>query len=60
MGIDKGGVTLELFVKNLTNDRNWMTVCRSPNLSVAGFTQQFVLVMAQEERAVGARLRYAF
>ncbi len=63
MGFEKGGMSLELFVKNLANDRSWVSVSRVANIALSplvNFSQQGVLVTAQEERSVGARLRYAF
>lgn len=63
LGFDKGAVGLEFFIKNLTNDRSWTTVSRNVDLSASpltSFSRQGALVSVQEERAIGARLRYSF
>jgi len=63
LGFERGGVSLELFVKNIANDRSWVSASRTVNLGLTpllNFSQQALLVTAQDERAIGARLRYSF
>lgn len=63
VGFEKGNVALEFFVRNLANDRSWVTIGRTVNLSLTpltSFSQQGLIATAQEERAIGARLRYTF
>jgi iron complex outermembrane receptor protein len=63
LGIEKGNTSLEFFVRNLTNDRGWVTVGRTVNLSLTpltNFSQQGLIATAQDERTVGVRLRYGF
>ncbi|MCE4552879.1 TonB-dependent receptor [Roseateles cellulosilyticus] len=62
-GFEKGNTSLELFVRNLTNDRGWVSVGRTADLSIVplvNFSQQALIATVQEERAFGVRLRYGF
>jgi iron complex outermembrane receptor protein len=62
-GFEKGDVSLDLFVKNLANDRSWTTVSRVPNLGLSpltSFSNQGLTAIAQEERTIGFRAGYSF
>ena len=64
LGFEKGDqTTLELFVKNVANDRSWTTVARQNNLGVTPLTsyaRMGVVVTPQEERSFGVRLHHGF
>ena len=63
LGFEKGGTTVELFVKNIADDRSWTTASRVPNLGLTpqtSFSLQGLTAIAQEERSIGVRLHYAF
>jgi len=63
LGLEKGDLSLDLFVKNLTNNRGWTTVSRVPNLGLSplvSFSNQGLTAIAQDERAFGVRVGYTF
>lgn len=63
LGFEKGDVSLELFAKNVTNNRGWTTVSRTPNLGLVplvNFSLQGLTAMAQDERTFGLRMSYGF
>lgn len=63
LGFEKAEQSIELFVKNVANDRSWTSVARVPNLGVTPLTSyalQGVMVTPQEGRTFGVRMRYAF
>jgi len=62
-GSDNGGVSFDVFVKNLANNRGWTTVSRVNNLGITPLTSyanQGLTAMAQEARTFGVRASYAF
>jgi iron complex outermembrane recepter protein len=63
LGFEKGDTSLEFFVRNLTNDRGWVTVGRTVNLGLSpltSFSQQGLIATVQDERTFGVRMRYNF
>ncbi|MFG6441549.1 TonB-dependent receptor [Roseateles sp. LKC17W] len=63
LGFEKSDVSLEFFVRNLTNNRGWTTVSRTPNLGIVplvSFSLQGLTATAQEERSLGVRMSYSF
>jgi iron complex outermembrane receptor protein len=63
VGFDKKDVSLEVFVKNLFDDRGWTTVSRVNNLGISpltSFSNQGLTAIAQEARTYGVRLSYSF
>jgi iron complex outermembrane recepter protein len=62
-GAEKGPVSLELFVKNLFDDKHWDYAYRVSDLSLSpltSFSNQGLVVQAPDRREVGVRVRYAF
>ena len=62
-GVDRGDLTLELFVTNLFDDNHWDSVSRINNLAFVpalSFSQQGVLAQAPDRREIGLRVHYAF
>jgi iron complex outermembrane receptor protein len=65
LGVTRGNLTLELWVKNLFNDQNWDWASRVPELQDAnalasGYTINGVLVQAPDKRDAGIRMKYTF
>ena len=63
LGFEKDGLSFDVFVKNVTNDRSWVSVARVPNMGMTpqrNFSSQGLTAIAQEERAIGVRVGYAF
>jgi iron complex outermembrane receptor protein len=65
IGVTKGNLTLELWAKNLFDDKNWDFASRVPELSNAadlasGYTINGVIVQAPDRRDVGIRMKYKF
>ena len=63
VGFEKAGASIEFFVRNLADDQNWTSITRSPNLGVTpltSFSNMGLIATAQDARAYGLRLRYAF
>ena len=63
VGGDKGPLSLELFAKNLFNDRHWDYAMRTADLSpspLTSFSGLGVLAQAPDKRELGVRLRYEF
>ena len=62
-GVEKKNMTLELFVKNLFDDRHWTFAARSSDLTLSPLTatnQGGVIAGAPEPRAVGIRTSFKF
>ncbi len=63
-GVSQGPLNLELYVKNLTDDKNWDWASRVPSLVTLAdnldFNNMGVLVQAPDRRDVGLRLNYKF
>jgi iron complex outermembrane recepter protein len=62
-GFEGKDVLVELFVKNVFDNRGWQSIARLPNLSITPLTnynQQGMQVTVQESRTFGARLRFGF
>ncbi|MFG6415039.1 TonB-dependent receptor [Roseateles sp. DC23W] len=62
-GFEKGNTSVEVFVRNLTDDRGWVSVGRTVDLGITplvNFSQQALIATVQEARNVGVRLRYGF
>jgi outer membrane protein OmpA-like peptidoglycan-associated protein len=67
IGVQEGDLTLELYVINLTNDKNWDWASRVPELEnaadlfVGGYEEfQGVLVGAPDKRDFGFKVHYKF
>ncbi|MFG6428915.1 TonB-dependent receptor [Roseateles sp. LYH14W] len=63
LGVEKGNTSVELFVRNLTDNRGWVTVGRTVNLTLTplvNFSQQALFTTVQDERTFGVRVRYGF
>ena len=64
VGFERDSLTLELFAKNLFNDKNWESAFRLPNLTLptAGvdFTPQGIGVLPPDRREVGLRATFKF
>jgi iron complex outermembrane receptor protein len=63
-GVSEGPLNLELYVTNLTDDKNWDWASRVPSLVTLNdnlsFNNMGVLVQAPDRRDVGLRLNYKF
>jgi iron complex outermembrane receptor protein len=62
-GVANKGVTVELFAKNLFNNKDWLYAYRGANLQLqplTSFSQQGVYVQPGDPREVGVRLAYRF
>lgn len=63
MGFEKGPVSIDLFVRNLGNNRGWTTVSRVPNLGLSpltNFSSQGLVGTVQEARTLGVTMAYSF
>lgn len=62
-GFESKDMLIELFVRNVFDNRGWQSVARFPNLSLSPLTnynQQGMQVTVQEARTFGMRLRMGF
>jgi iron complex outermembrane receptor protein len=64
LGFTKGNLTLELYAKNLLDDKNWDWASRVPSLISAADNSTFynmgVLVQAPDRRDFGIKMNYKF
>jgi iron complex outermembrane receptor protein len=64
LGFTKGNLNLELYAKNLFDDKNWDWASRVPSLVSASDNETFynmgVLVQAPDRRDFGVKLNYKF
>jgi len=63
IGADKGTLSVELFAKNLFNDKHWDYAFRTTDLALSpltSFSNLGVLAQAPDKRELGVRLRYEF
>lgn len=63
LGAEKGPVSVELFVKNLFDDKHWDYAYRVSDLTLSpltSYSNMGMVVQAPDRREVGVRVRYAF
>jgi iron complex outermembrane receptor protein len=63
LGFEKAGTTIELFVKNATQEKNWTSVIRSADLTyqpLTNFSKPALLTGLQDPREYGIRASYKF
>lgn len=63
VGFEKGPVSIDLFVRNLANNRGYTTASRVPNLGVTpltSFSNMGATATIQDPRALGVTMAYAF
>jgi iron complex outermembrane receptor protein len=63
LGLEKGDLSLDVYVKNLSDSRAWTTVSRVNNLGLSpltSFANQGLTAMAQEARTLGVRASFNF
>lgn len=63
LGFEKADTTIELFVKNATNEKNWTSVIRSADLTyqpLTNFSKPALLTGLQDPREYGVRASYKF